>query len=606
MESMTGVSQVGTGIGIGKPVIRGLRGNRVLVYTQDVRLENQQYGDEHGLGVPESMIEGIEVIKGPASLLYGSDALGGVVYFNPLKFTTGNSFRSYLDQSFYSNTHGTNTSLVIKKSYDKWKFIVNAAHIAHSDYKMGNSTRVSNTRFTEKVVGGAAGFSNDLLSTVLRLSTTQTKVGIPEEIGIQETNKTPLLPYQDLSTHIASLNTLFFFGKSKLATVFGFTQNIRKEFEDHHDHSTEQKDEIHIPAMNARLNSSSYNLKWHMPQMGDLETILGIQGMFQKNQNSGEEILIPDAETNDVGLYVTSFYQWKNTSLQGGLRFDSRSIKTAEYTDIHEGEIHHVPALKKKYNQFTASAGIKTLLPFDISTRLNLASGFRAPTIAELTSDGVHHGSLRFEKGNAVLKSERNLQLDLVLEHATDHIEFFVNGFYNKVFDYIYISPTGETEDDFPVFEYLQGDAQLYGSEFGFHLHPHPLDWLHIRSSYEMVIGELGTTSFLPLIPAHQWRTTLKTEFKSGKFLKNPFLSLSFNKTFDQNKISEFEESTSGYGLWNLSWGNTIKKKGVTLELSAHVNNIADKKYVSHLSRLKPSGMLNIGRNVMVKLNISI
>ncbi len=106
ISNIPGVAEITTGTGIGKPVIRGLSGNRVLVYTQGVRLENQQFGNEHGLGMNDSGIESVEVIKGPASLLYGSDALGGVLYLNPEKFAYQGETKVDVSQSFFSNTLG--------------------------------------------------------------------------------------------------------------------------------------------------------------------------------------------------------------------------------------------------------------------------------------------------------------------------------------------------------------------------------------------------------------------------------------------------------------------------------------------------------------------
>ena len=149
LATIPGVSQVSTGTSIGKPVIRGLSGNRVLVYSQGVRIENQQFGDEHGLGLNDAGIESVEVIKGPASLLYGSDALGGVLYFNPEKFADSGTFKANFSQKFFSNTLGSNSSLGLKTSTENWKFLARGTYNTHSDYKIANGDRVTNTRYQE-------------------------------------------------------------------------------------------------------------------------------------------------------------------------------------------------------------------------------------------------------------------------------------------------------------------------------------------------------------------------------------------------------------------------------------------------------------------------
>ena len=618
VASMPGVSQLSTGIGIGKPVIRGLRGNRVLVYSQGIRLENQQFGDEHGLGIDESSIESVEVIKGPASLLYGSDALGGVLYFNPIRFADENTLNVNVGQTYLSNTNGSGTELGIRKSYNNWKFLVNGAYNTNSDYKIPDDQRVTNTRFNETVLNAATGFNNKTISSTLRYNYNHSLVGISEEIGIQSTDKTPLQPYQDLTNNMVSLNTIFFLKDSKITTVFGYTNNDRKEFEDEHDHDHEEgeeheeeeeehhDDETLDPSIHLKLKTFSYDAKWHLPTKSNFEAIVGIQGLTQRNTNYGEEILIPDATTNDIGVLFTGVYDWDdNSSLQGGIRYDFRDLKSEEHIVIHEDEEYVFEPLDKDFQNISASLGYKTSLFGIITSRFNTATGFKAPTLAELTSNGIHHGSNRFEIGNSDLKSERNIQLDIALEYDTQHLEIFANGFYNYIYDYIFINPTGELEDGYNVFKYVQDNANLYGGEFGLHLHPHPLDWLHFSSSYEMVIGKQIEGDYLPLIPANQFTNTLRTELHDKKWLTNGFASASLQSTFAQNNVSEFETTSKGYNLMNFAIGGTINVSKVDFDINLNLNNAFDKTYISHLSRLKSEGIPNIGRNFIASIKFN-
>ena len=608
ITTIPGVSVVSTGIGIGKPVIRGLRGNRVLVYTQGIRLENQQFGDEHGLGIDESSIESVEVIKGPASLLYGSDALGCVLYFNPTKFTELNTFNVNYNQTYFSNTKGTNTSFGVKKSYNLWKFLVNGAHNQHSDYKTVNQGNVTNTRFNKTTFNTAIGFNNSKLSSTLRFNFNNSILGIPEEIGAQNNHKTPLFPYQDLNTKMVSLNSIFYLPNSKIATTFGYTLNERKEFEEHHHDKEEEhsENELILPSLFLNLNTFSYDAKWHLPKMGEIETILGVQGLSQNNENFGEEILIPDATTNDFGSFLTGLYSWKENTIQAGIRFDIRKLTTEEHLVQHEDETHIFEALDKSFENISASLGYKTVLFNKITSRFNMASGFKAPNLAELTSNGIHHGSNRFEIGNSNLKNEQNLQTDISFEYNTEHFEVFVNGFYNHINNYIFISPTGELEDDNYIYKYTQENAKLYGGEFGWHLHPHPLDWLHLNSSFEIVIGKQNNGNFLPLIPANKLSNTLKMEFENKKWLQNGFGSIALESIFKQNNISEFETSTNGYNLVNIGVGGTLKVSNLNMDLNLNINNLFNKSYISHLSRLKSDDIQNIGRNLIVSIKFEI
>jgi iron complex outermembrane receptor protein len=189
LATIPGVSQVSTGTSIGKPVIRGLSGNRVLVYSQGVRMENQQFGDEHGLGLNDAGVESVEVIKGPASLLYGSDALGGVLYFNPEKFAKTNTFQGDFSQKLFSNTLGSNTSLGLKTSTENWKYLIRGSYSLHSDYKISDGNRVTNTRYNEQDFMAGIGYSNSRFSSVLRYNFNKLDLGIPENgIAEQSTN----------------------------------------------------------------------------------------------------------------------------------------------------------------------------------------------------------------------------------------------------------------------------------------------------------------------------------------------------------------------------------------------------------------------------------
>jgi iron complex outermembrane receptor protein len=597
ITSLPGVSQVSTGVAIGKPVIRGLRGNRVLVYSQGLRLENQQFGSEHGLGVDESSIESVEVIKGPASLLYGSDAMGGVLFFNPLNFADENKFNLNIDQKYFSNTEGSSTSFGFRKSYHSWKFLANGTHRFQSDYKIPNGLRVTNSRFNETIFNAALNYNNNLISSTLRFNLDHSLVGIPEEIGAQSTSKTHTYPYQDLTNKMVSLNTIIFLPNSKITSTFGYTVNDRKEIEEIATTTNP------LPALNLNLKTYSYDVKWHLPKLENFESIIGIQGMHQKNKTLGVDVLIPNAQTNDFGIFLTGNYTLKENSFQGGIRFDNRSLSTQKSIDT---ENHVFNAIDKSFQNVTASFGYKTILFDAITSRFNFAAGFRAPNLAELTSNGVHEGSNRYEIGNNDLQSEHNFQSDLALEYKSSHFEIFANGFYNSINKYIYIAPTGAVLNNNYVYNYAQNNAELYGGEFGFHLHPHPMDWLHLNSSFEMVIGKLNKNTYLPLIPANKLTNTLRIELNEKDWLNNGFAAITLENHFKQNKISTFETSTKQYNLINLGFGGTIKFDKVDLGINFNVNNVANTSYISHLSRLKVDDIPNIGRNFIMNLKFSL
>ena len=594
LATIPGLAQVSTGASIGKPVIRGLSGNRVLVYSQGVRIENQQFGDEHGLGLNDSGVESVEVIKGPASLLYGSDALGGVLYFNPEKFANANTFKANFSQKYFSNTAGSSSSFGLKTATDYWKFMARGSYNTHSDYRISGGDRVTNTRYNETDFKTGIGYSNAKFSSVMRYNYNDLDLGIPEEgIADQTKSKKTGFPKQGVFNHLLSLNSVFFFEKSKMDLDLGYIANDRSEFED-----------SNVAALHMKLKTFNYNAKYHFPKTGKIETIIGVQGMHQTNANSGEEYLIPDAVTNDFGVFGTANYEWNSNVLQAGLRFDNRRISTEAHGI--SGDEGSFEAIDNSYDSFNASLGYKTNLADNMTLRLNVASGFRAPNLAELTSNGVHEGTNRYEVGNSDLETEQNVQADLNLEYKTDHFEFFVNGFYNHINNYIYTSATGAMIENNAVFDYIQNNAKLYGGEIGLHFHPHPLDWLHFETSFETVTGEKQNGDYLPLIPANKWNNTIRTEFQIRNWMEDAFATLNVSSTFNQKKVSGFETESSGYNLVNLGFGGTVKLGKTVFDVNINGNNLFDKRYVTHLSRLKIDGIPNIGRNIVFGVNFNL
>ena len=590
ISTIAGVSNMSTGTGIGKPVIRGLSGNRVLTYTQGVKLENYQNGEKHGLGVNESGIESIEVIKGPASLLYGSDALGGVLYLIPEKYANKNSIHGDISSKYFSNTLGINTSAGVKTSGEKWRFLVRGAYDTHSDYKTGNNKRVTNSRYHEADFKTGIAYSNNSFTADFRYNYNQSSIGIPKEIGQQETSKEMMDLYQDLNYHIVSLKNDFTLNSSSIKTNLGYTHNSRNLILDNK------------KTVDMLLSTFNYDVKWYLPQFGKIETVIGAQGMVQSNTNYGSEVFLPNAHINDLGIFGNLNYDWNSSALQAGIRFDTRKIDTEEHGIF--GNDHFIEAIDKSLNSFSGSFGYKTEIAQGLIARLNLASGYRAPNLAELSSNGIHEG--RWEIGNSNLENEQNLQLDLSLEFKSKHFEFYVNSFYNNIYHYIYIAPTGEEINNFDVYTYIQNDAYLYGGEMGLHLHPHPLDWLHFESSYEMVIGKQKEGGYLPRIPANKFDNTFRAEFDINNWLDFGYFFVNLESTFKQNKISDFEDSSDSYNLLNFGLGGNIIFNKIKTNVNFTIKNILNKEYISHLSVLNEEGIPNPGINFIFGLKFNL
>jgi len=601
LASVAGIDNLNTGVGIGKPVIRGLSGNRIAVFSQGVRLENQQWGDEHGLGLDENGYEQVEIIKGPASLLYGSDALGGVLYFVDERYAMNNSMESAFSSEFNSNTLGFRNNGAFKLSKNRLHWNLFGGYTTHDDYKDGNNDPVPNSRFHTGSLKSMLGYTGNKYSASLKYSFLNEKYGLTEEKEDGQADdelsdrRKPFPPCQDLTTHIISAeNNYFFDNGSKLKIDAGYVFNNRKELEDEHLHPEAGTNNHNEAAMDMNLHSFSYNAKWYSPRLGKRWTfIAGSQGMTQKNVNHGEEMMIPDANTLDAGIFaMTDLYYAQKAYWQSGLRFDMRHIDSE--------------AFDKQYFSFNFSTGIYQPLSEDLSFRLNLSSGFRAPNMYELLSDGMHHGTNRYETGNPDLKTENSYQTDASVNYTTKHISFFVNPYFNYIRNYIYLKPTADRIDNVPVFDYTQNDAFLFGGETGFHLHPHPWDWMHIESSYSSTFGQDTQGHYLSLMPSQKIKTMLGAGFSFTKTVRRFSVYLQNLYSLAQDRVADNETSTPAYNLLSAGLVFEFGTKTQHIQLNITADNLLNATYYDHLSRYKVNEIYNRGRSFHLKIYVPI
>jgi len=597
LATIPGVYISSVGLGIGKPVIRGLSGTRVVTYLNGLRIENQQWGDDHGMGITDIGIESVEVIKGPASLLYGSDALGGVMYFVNHPYAKLNRFEGYFQTRFESNTFGTSNELGLKWNTNGFKFNLFAGQTIHADFQLPNGNRVLDSRFSTTTLKGSVGYNKKRWVGNLHYSFLQSVVGIPgdsdEDSVYTElfyTNKIDwkkTLPYQFITNHYFSFENKFFFSKSQLEIIVGNTNNRLREFEE----------TTSMPGLDLSLNNSVYTIRWKAELSKRIEAIIGSQGMYQVNLNAAnaEDILIPDNTSLDAGLYAMLQLELLKWTFQGGARFDNRTISTNK-------DFNGFGIFDRSYQSYNYAIGF--VFHNDSTTlRFNLSSGFRAPHTSELLSNGIHHGSLRYNLGDPDLKTENALQADFSVGVKYDHLEISFNPFFNQINNYIYLNPTDSIISGYQVFQYTQASkAQLFGNDFSIHMHPHFAHWLHIQSSFSYIYAQDGNGNPLPLIPQTRINSQLKFELEMDSKIKISDIVLQHSFYFAQNRISSFETPTPAYNLIHIGINISIDTKGQPIYLTLGVKNLLNEAYIDHLSRLKQIGLQHPGINGYIGL----
>jgi iron complex outermembrane receptor protein len=352
------------------------------------------------------------------------------------------------------------------------------------------------------------------------------------------------------------------------------------------------------------LGTLSYETKVHLPSDKNSEYIIGFQGMNQRNinKNDRETILLPDAIINNYSAFTliqkTYFSKLK---AQAGVRYDYRTLATEATGNPSEPGYRIV--LDKHYNSLSGSLGATLSITEELLLRSNIAAAFRTPNIAELTSNGRHEE--RYETGDQYLNPERSYETDLSLHYHHENYTIDIAGFYNRINDYIYISPTGDTTaNGVRIYKYLQDDSYLFGGEAGFHIHPVNADWLHLLTTYSTVTGRQVSGKNLPFIPAGKVSFEIRGEKEKAGFMHDAFLMVRPEYTFPQKRNADDENATNDYLLFDISAGGEIRlgKQYMTMVLS--VSNLFDKKYTDHLSTLREVGFHNPGRNFSLSLRI--
>ena len=619
-----GVSQLTTGGSISKPIIRGLGYNRVVVMSEGVRQEGQQWGDEHGVEVDGSSVNSVEILKGPASLMYGSDAMAGVVILHAQPTLAEGEMRANVSSEYQTNNglFGYNLSLAGNQKGLVWDARY-SDKMAHS-FKNKYDGYVPGSQFRERAGRLMLGLNKAWGHSRLIWTAYHLTPGIVEGERDSETGELEhaegwsahqygkSLPFQQVKHYKAVLDNAFALQGGKLNVLLGYQQNRRKEYEE-----AESPNDY---GLFLKLHTLNYNVHYVTPHLGNWKITAGVGGMYQKSVNGGEEFLIPDYSLFDFGVFATTHADLGRWDVNGGVRFDNRHMNGRELED--DGKIRF-EAFKRNFRGLTASVGAVFHATDRLDLRANVARGFRAPNISELSSNGVHEGSVRYELGNVGLKPEHSLQFDLGVEFESPVVACKLDLFANLIDNYIFIHRVADVVDpEYMTYRYDAGDSRLMGGELSIDVHP--LHALHLGTSLSYVsairLHQPRESRYLPFTPAPRWTLDAKYEINhDGRVFSNAFVAAQWDYYFKQNhyySADETETATPAYGLLNLSAGTDVMIHGRrAMSFYFTAQNVTNKVYQSHLSRLKYAdvnpltgerGVFNMGRNFVFKLIVPI
>ena len=646
LKGVPGMSAVTTGPNVSKPFIRGLGYNRVLTMYNGVRQEGQQWGDEHGLEVDQYGVERAEVVKGPASLIYGSDAVAGVVNFIPYipRGPEGKIEGDVLSE-YHTNNAMIGTSLGLAYTKNGLKSFFRVSQKSAMAYKNPVDGRVYGTAFNELNLSTMVGVDKKWGYTHIYATLYNNLQEIPDgsrdsltrrftrqvlESGIDDITNRPLVSESDLRTyrinplhqHIQHYRLFsrshFLFGKSDLTATIGFQQSVRREY----NHPTIPSQ----PGLFVRLNTYNYDLKYNFPTWNGLETTLGLNGMYQTNKNlNGTDFPIPDYDLLDIGSFLFAKKTLGKLDISGGVRYDSRTYNWANQYVQRNGESQfgelvnqprdtsaslQFPAYHRSFTGFSGSLGATYNISERLLIKANVSRGYRAPNSTEVGSNGLDPGAHIVYLGNRDFNPEFSLQTDIGFIAYLKNLDLSVELFNNTIDNYIYQARLYDDANQ-PVvivpgnftYKYQQSKAQLYGAEFSLNLHPERIKWLAFTNSLALIRGlnrndklialEGDAAKYLPFIPPLHGRSEIRASFGEpvGR-VSGMYIRAEVDYYGAQNRfyaVDNTETATPGYSLIGVGCGATVNNRNEKpmFQVFLQVENLFNTAYQSNLNRLK-------------------
>lgn len=614
ISKVGGVSQITTGQAISKPVIRGLSYNRIVTLNDGIKQQGQQWGDEHGIEIDQYSADRVEVLRGAASLLYGADALGGVInILEPLAVSDG-TIKGEILSNYSTNGGLSANSAMLTGNEHGFVWRGRATYKNAYSYKTPNYY-YPNSGFNETATEGMVGLNKKWGYSHVNVSYFKNDIGfyspalntdgiLVNEDGDPFTDaelksRNLAYPRQAISHFKVAVNNNFLFNKGNLKLDLGYQNNVRKELPNVN------------PGLFFDLNTYSLDAKYYINAKNGWQPMIGLSTDHGQSKNKGVNYLIPSYNNFGVGVFYYVKKGWENSSFNAGLRYDYRRNKGDGL--IVDGE-QKFTDFKTTFSNLSGAAGYTHQFTDKFNFKANLSTGYRAPNPAEQASNGVHEGTFRYEKGSPDLKAEKSYQTDITFQYATEVLDFSASFYNNYISDYIFLSQKdGETIDvtdagikqTLALFRYSQNNANLYGTDAS--LIFHPVKFFHFENTFSYVHTQnLATKTPLPFIPAINLRNEIRLE-PSIKGLKSSYFSVGLDNYFAQNRIANFETTTDGYSLLRAGIGSSFKIGNQSIRLNISGNNLLDKKYYDHLSRFKPGrldetnptfGIYNPGRNV--------
>ena len=630
MEGIPGVKAITIGSGQSKPTIRGLGYNRMVVSENGIKHEGQQWGDDHGLEIDQFSVDRASVIKGPAALLYGSDAIGGVLLLHSDQMPK-DSVEGSVQLFGRTNNGQIGASAKIGGRGERWYFRANATWIDYADYKVPTDSiqyysywirlkdgRLRNTAGCERNGSLQLGYSGRKVRTSLRLSDAYAKSGFfanahglevrLSNIDYDHSRRDVDLPYQWVNHFKAHSHTSWYCGRTSMEVNVAYQNNFREELSEPVSHGYMPKPDN---SLERRFNKSTYTYNYQARyHLGKHAFHGGLDGEYQYNRRGGWGFIIPDFETNSLGMFLLDRFKLrKDLIFNAGARFDFAKTHIRGYQDWYPTPVgselvylERSADLTRKFHNLSWSFGAN----YNVGQwviKANVGSGFRMPIPKELGANGINYHIFRYERGNVQLDPEKSYQLDLGLSWSNDALVVQVDPYLNYFSNYIYLSPTSRYVEGLQLYNYTQARVLRLGWEaqmiYTFAKHWEALlqgEYLHARQKS----GEKkGYT--LPFTPP--WSMDAGLTYKYN-WKGDGFVGLKAHVVGRQDEIVPPEKPTDGYWTLNFSAGKSFPLRRSKLNVTLHADNLLNRRYYNHTSYYRLIDVPEPGRNLSMKVEL--
>jgi iron complex outermembrane receptor protein len=628
LSKMNGVTMLQTGSTIAKPVIHGLHGNRILTINNGVRQEGQQWGNEHVPEIDPFIADKLVVIKGVDELRYGSDAIGGVILVEPRALRNKPGHAAEINTAYFTNNRQYVLSGMFEQQLKKQPAF---RYRIQGTYKKGaNATtpyyRLNNTGMEEKNFSIAAGWKKNKSNTEIFYSHFTTKVGIftgshignltdllnaiaaskPNEIFLGQKTYKIQRPSQDVSHDLVKLKTIFYLGEHKFTALLAGQFNHRKEFDIVRNSNNKN------PQLDLAIYTLTQDLSWEHPKKNSFSGVGGLSMIQQDNSYSGR-YFIPNYFAYTFGGYYIEKWSKHKWELQAGIRYDNKSINTTRLKFNSDTINYH-------FNFSTFASSFNTIFKPTNNWRLNanISLASRAPYVNELLSDGIHHGTATYEKGDISLTSERsiNISAGINYQHPSNNFSMDVLLYSNNINNFIFQQPLPDNPvltiaGAFPLIVYKQTNAVLRGFDVSALIKPAiGFEW---SSKFSFLYARnKKLNDWLILMPANRLTNELTYNLKDGKKTSNTYMSIEMmnvmqqkNVPGDSNGKQDYKSPPAAYTLLNMNASSTFQFYKTPISISFGVRNLLNTVYRDYLNSMRYFSD-DIGRNINVRLKIQL